>query len=119
MSSTITINGKTYHGTSVSVMNGRVVIDGKEVKETAENTMHIEVKGDLASLTTDLSVTAQTVHGNVEAGGSVSCDDVGGNVTARGSMNCDDIKGDVHAGGSVNCEDVGGSISAGGSINHG
>jgi len=121
MSSTITINGKTYQGSSVSITNGRVVIDGKEMTDAKlpEHTTHIKVTGDLASLTTDLSVTAQNVQGDVYAGGSVSCDDVGGDISAKGSVSCDDVEGSVSAGGSVNCDDIGGSVTAGGSVNRG
>ena len=117
----VQINGKTYTSNhSISVTNGRVIIDGKEVKEDAKNVMTIKVvEGSINELKTDLAVVCENVTGNVDAGGSVSADNIGGDVHASGSVSCDDVKGDVHAGGSVSCDDVGGSIKAGGSVNHG
>jgi GTPase len=101
----ITINGKTYEATgSISVINGRVSVNGTTLTETEETVVRIEIEGNLTSLTTDASVSMKgNVTGNVDAGGSVS---VGGNIT-----------GNVDAGGSVNCGNVSGSVDAGGSVN--
>jgi hypothetical protein len=99
----ITVNGKTYQGNSVSVINGVVIIDGKKVtdKDLPDTILQIEVTGTLGELKTDASVNCDNVKGNVEAGGSVNCDTVGGNVNAGGSVNCDEVGGSVNAGGSV------------------
>lgn len=97
----VTINGKTYQGNGVSVVNGVVTIDGKVVDENAKDYRVLEIKGDVGSVQTDLSVNCDNVKGNVNAGGSVICDSVGGNVDAGGSVNCNDVGGDVKAGGSV------------------
>lgn len=115
----ITINGKTYEGNSVVVMNDEVIIDGKRVddKDLPQSILRVEVKGQLASLSTDRSVSCEDVNGPVNAGGSVQCDNIVGEVKAKGSVNCDDIEGDVTAGGSVNCDDVTGNVYAKGSIN--
>lgn len=127
----VTINGKTYQGNSVSVIDNRVYIDGKLVEIDGkpakslksrvfgkdDRYLEVRVEGELMSLTSDLSVTCQNVTGDVKSGGSVSADDIRGNVDARGSVNADDIGGSVNAGGSVNCDDIGGSVRAGGSIN--
>lgn len=100
---TININGKTYQGNSLSVINGHVFIDGKDVddKDLPKTILQIEVKGDLVSLQTNASVNCGNVNGNVDAGGSVNCDKVTGDITAGGSVNCDDVGGNVVAGGSV------------------
>jgi len=103
----VTINGKTYQGRNIQVINNRVIIDGKEVTEKgmAKNgILKVQVEGTLESLITDASVEAGLVKGDIQAGGSVSCDDV---------------DGDVQAGGSVTCGKVGGDIMAGGSVRHG
>lgn len=99
----ITINGKTYQGNSVTVINGRVIIDGKEVKDGSvpKNVLLIQVEGELGELTTDASVNCGEVRGNIEAGGSVNCDTVGGDISAGGSVNCDTVHGNINAGGSV------------------
>lgn len=99
----ITINGKTYQGNSVSVVNNVVYVDGKRVddKELPKTILQIDVQGTLGELKTDASVNCGNVTGSVEAGGSVNCDSVGGNVNAGGSVNCDTVRGSVNAGGSV------------------
>jgi hypothetical protein len=103
---TVVIDGVTFTaGRSISITNGRVVIDGKVQDGMLHGVVEIKItEGVLGELRTDASVSCGTITGNVDAGGSVNCDDVGGS---------------VRAGGSVNCDDVGGSVSAGGSVRHG
>lgn len=118
----VTINGKTYKGNNVTVINHRIIIDGVEVNDKdaiQNNRLTIKVEGVLDELKTDGDVVAQLVKGTVDAGGSVSCDNVEGNVDAGGSVNCGNVGGDVDAGGSVNCGKVGGDVDAGGSVRHG
>lgn len=107
MPATITINGVTYSGESVSVRGGRVIVDGKDVTPEAASRITLEVHGDLQSFQADRCDTV-AVHGNV---GSVS--------TVSGSVTCGDIGGSVSTvSGSVNCRDVGGKVSTtSGSIN--
>lgn len=115
----IKINGKTYNGNSVSIVNGIVTIDGvvQDDGKRVSGDVRLVVEGDLVSLKTDLSVTMTgNVQGDVDAGGSVACGNVGKNVDAGGSVNCDNVGGDVDAGGSVNCGRVSGRVNAGGSV---
>lgn len=103
----VTINGKTYRGSSsISVSNGVVKIDGKVIDhgKTTGGILEVHVTGTL---------------GHLEADGSVVCNDVTGDVQAGGSVSCDNVGGTVQAGGSVSCDNVGGSIMAGGSVSHG
>lgn len=99
----VEINGQTYTSSgSISVTNGRVVIDGQSIAEDSKNVMTIKiVEGSIGELNTDLSVVCENVTGNVKAGGSVSADNIGGNVDAGGSVSCDDVGGSINAGGSV------------------
>lgn len=107
---TISINGKTYRGNSISIVDGVVKIDGVEQGERLPSTK-IELTGDVQSLQTDQSVEVKRGNvGAIKAGGSVNCNDIKGSVTAGGSVNCDDVGGNVIAGGSVNCDDVAGRI---------
>jgi hypothetical protein len=103
--STVTINGRTYSGHSVSIINGQVTIDGViQAGDKLSGVVELRVlEGVLGELRTDASVSAGRISGSVTAGGSVSCEDVGSNVSA---------------GGSVSCGKVGGSVSAGGSVSH-
>jgi len=101
---TITIDGKTFTGRSVTIINGRVTIDGQLQDGTLQGVVEIRItEGVLHDLHTDASVV---------------CGEVGGSVTAGGSVNADDVLGSVTAGGSVNCDAVGGSVMAGGSVMH-
>jgi hypothetical protein len=99
---TISIDGRTFSGRYVSIINGHVIIDGVSQDGTLSGTVEIKVtEGVLGSLTADASVSCGQVTGNVSAAGSANCDRVGGSVTAGGSANCDEVGGSVYAGGSV------------------
>jgi hypothetical protein len=99
---TITIDGRTFSGRSVSIINGRLTIDGVVQDGSLSGVVEIKVtEGVLGELRTDASVSCGAVTGNVSAGGSVNCDGVGGSVTAGGSVNCGTVRGSVSAGGSV------------------
>lgn len=117
----IRLNGKDFAGRSITVINGRVIIDGNKLSgEDTTKSIKIEIHGDLASIRVDRGDVEVhgNVAGNVDAGGSIQCKDVEGNVDAGGSIQCGDVKGDVDAGGSINCGNVGGSVDAGGSVMH-
>lgn len=101
---TIIIDGHTFSGNSVSVLNGQVTIDGVRQDGSLSGVVEIKVtEGVLGELRTDASVSCGTVKGSVSAGGSVNCADVGGSVTAGGSVNSGNIAGNLSAGGSVRC----------------
>ncbi len=98
----ITIDGRTFAGNSVSIINGVVTVDGVQQDGTLTGEVRLKIEGTLDSLTTDASVDMTgRINGNVEAGGSVRCDDVGGSINAGGSIRCDDVGGSINAGGSV------------------
>lgn len=99
----ITINGRTYSGDNVSIINGVVMIDGVvQDGDKLAGVVKIVVEGVLGSLRTDASVVCEDVHGDVSAGGSANVNgDIGGNVAAGGSINCGNIRGAVSAGGSI------------------
>ncbi|UUZ75441.1 hypothetical protein LP414_27380 [Polaromonas sp. P1(28)-13] len=100
---TISVNGRNYAGSNITIRNGVITIDGvKQADDSTKGAVEIRVlEGTIGELNSDLSVNCNNVTGNVHAGGSVNCDDVGSNVSAGGSVNCDDIGGNVSAGGSV------------------
>lgn len=121
---TMTINGRTFTGNTMTMMNGRIIVDGKDVTDDTgvdtKSILEVKITGDVGRVMSDVAVSVHgNVTGDVQAGGAVSCDNVGGSVSAAGSVSADDIKGNVTAGGSVSCDDVGGSVKAGGSVNHG
>lgn len=120
----IIVNGKAYEvgsGKSISVINGVVMVDGKQVGDEVSGVVEIKFEGDLASLKTDANVTCKNVNGGIEAGGNVSCDNVVGTIDAGGNVSCDDVSGDIDAGGNVQCDSAkavkGGGTVAIGSMN--
>jgi hypothetical protein len=123
-----TVNGRTFsgNGQSVSIINGRVFVDGKEVDlggEALSGVVEVRIlEGSIQNLRSDSSITVEkgdvlgnvdaglsvTVHGNVQgsvgAGQSVTIrGNVGGDVDAGQSVTCSDVKGSVRAGMTVTC----------------
>ena len=99
---TIVVNGVTYHGNSVSVVNGRVFVDGVE-KKTGDGAMQVQlsikIEGDVELL--------ETAAGDVEVSGSV------GNVkSTSGDVTCGDVSGNVvTVSGDVKAGSIGGSVT--------
>jgi formylmethanofuran dehydrogenase subunit C len=112
---TISINGKSYHGNSLSMKNGTVIIDGKKVDSddkninivieksiltlTVDYCESIEVRGDVGKLSTtsgDVEVMGD-VHGNISTtSGDIECGDVDGDIkTTSGNVKAKNIKGAV------------------------
>lgn len=98
--SKVVINGVSYvGGKNVRIINGKVIIDGKDMTPDAKN-ITIQIEGDVSNLSVDicdkLSVTGNvnelsTVSGDVEIGG-----DVGGSIkTTSGDIKCGNIAGNV------------------------
>lgn len=97
--STVKINGVSYNGNNVTIINGKVIVDGKDMTPDAKN-ITIHVDGDISKLSVDicdkLSVTGNvndlsTVSGDVSIGGNV-----GQNVkTVSGDVKCGNIAGKV------------------------
>jgi len=121
-----TINGKTFSGSeeSVSIINGRVFVDGKEVDpegEALSGVVEVRIlEGTIRNLTSDSSITVEKgdVLGNVDARISLTVHgNVQGNVAAGHSATIKgDVGGDVKAGMSVTCGDIKGSVKAGVSV---
>jgi hypothetical protein len=94
MSASVTINGVTITGSnSVSIINGKVIVDGKEVDTGEAKTIYIDIVGYLLSLNAD-HCNMIRVKGSVDTvktmSGSVDCGNVTGNVQT--------MSGNVHAG---------------------
>lgn len=93
----IVINGRRIEveGNNVTVSNGRVIVDGREVGQTSkEGPTTVKWEGELANLTTEGEVHCGDVHGNVRAN-VVECENVGGSVNAN-TVNCGNIAGSVN-----------------------
>lgn len=99
--STITINGNTYSGNNITVVNGKVIIDGVDFTPDSKE-INISVAGDIAELRVD-SCNKLNVQGNAGNINTKSGDvEIGGDV----SGNVQSMSGDVDVSGSI-----GGSVS--------
>lgn len=68
-SGSIIINGKTYVGNDITIVNNKVIIDGVDVTPDSKQ-ITINVEGNVESIKADV-VTKITVAGNV--GGDLNC----------------------------------------------
>lgn len=99
---TVTINGRTYTGNSINVVNGKVIIDGKDVTDPLQDAkkINIAINGSIASLSVDVCEKVgvigtvqdiKTMSGNVVVRGPVE-----GNVkTMSGNVTAGTIKGNA------------------------
>ncbi len=82
--STVTVNGKSWSGNSVSVVNNRIFVDGKEVDN--EN----DVKKIYTPVTIKVSGDCETVesqNGNITIEGSAgSAESTNGEITVEGDV---------------------------------
>lgn len=113
----INVNGKTYRGSSVSVNNGVVYIDGKKADEidSSVKTIKVIVEGDCNDVTTTAGEI--TIEGNVLGSVNMASGDVeirgqvsGGVKTVSGDVtvfsvikgSCSSVSGNIrHFGGPV------------------
>lgn len=95
----IVINGRGFSGNNISIINGRVTIDGKSQEEAVNGVVEVRItEGTPVSVTSDAAIHCNDVAGNVRAGMEVNCGEVGGSVNAGMSINCGDVSGSVNAG---------------------
>ncbi len=103
LNNTITINGKTYKGNSSSIINGKVFIDGTEIKDkeiTSSKVLNISITGDIKDCEI-LNCNSIKIEGDVGY-----LDNQNGNITITGN-----IQGDIdNQNGNIKCGDVSGSI---------
>lgn len=96
--SKIVVNGQTYHGTSVSIVNGKVLVDGEEVQSATQPKIDVQLFGDVEVLeTASGNVTVQGQAGAVQTvSGNVECGAVSGSVsTVSGDVKASSIAGPV------------------------
>jgi hypothetical protein len=104
MPTKVTINGMEIEGENISIIGGKLNVDGIEVKDwpLTERVKIVVVEGAIKSLRTDASVECGSVSGNVHAGGSVKCAGINGSASAGGSITAGShLGGNISAGGSV------------------
>lgn len=100
MTSKITVNGYIVNGRSITIKDGQVFIDGKEVGTRDDKVINITVEGNIGHLAADVTGTI-SISGNVNIlttmSGDVHCVNVLGNVSTMSGnvITCGDISGDV------------------------
>ena len=121
--SVMIINNKGYVGSSITVINNKVFVDGVDVTPDAK-TIDINVQGDLQTLTVD-ACNIVNVEGSVGSlqttSGGVSCGNVETFVqTTSGDVECREVKGYVKTvSGDIHAETILGSVTTvSGAIHH-
>jgi len=94
---TITVNGRSISvsGSSVSVVNGKIIVDGKVIEEGLSGDVHVKWEGDLASLKCNSCDITGNVSGDVNTN-EIKCGDVGGDVKAN-EVKCGNVAGSIKA----------------------
>ena len=93
----ITINDETFEvsGRNIVVVNGKIIVDEKTVKNGLSGIVEIKFEGDLANLDCTNATINGNVHGDVDST-KLTCGDIAGNVDAT-NVHCGAIGGDVDA----------------------
>lgn len=96
---TFNVNGKTFSGNNVSIVNGKVIIDGKEQADFPDQPIKVDIHGDVDKIETE--------------SGDVNCHGVAGRIaTQSGDIECDNIQGNVSTmSGDVTAECIEGNVS--------
>ncbi len=98
-SRTVSVNGQTYQGDCVAIVNGQVFVDGREVTPEGRQRIEVVVHGDLVQLDVDAchSIRVAGSVGNLRTtSGDVQCGDVTGSVTTvSGDVSCQRVQGNV------------------------
>jgi len=108
----ITINGERHdvEGNNIVVRRGKVLVNGKVIKDGLTDTVKIEFEGDLAYLDCTNAVINGDVHGDVDCTSVVVNGDVSGDIDGT-TIKCGDVGGDVD-GTTVTCGKVKGDVDA-------
>ncbi len=96
----VTINGKTYNGNNLSVVNNKVYIDGKLVDQEDAKVINIHVEGNIETLDVDhcdvLEIKGNCGNVTSKNGNIVVKGDVEGDVTNKnGNIICGNVAGDA------------------------
>jgi len=94
----VNINGALYSGRSISITNGKVIVDGKEQGQVSEHQVTVNITGNVEQVSTvsgDINVVGDVKDARTTSG-DIDCNHVIGNVeTVSGDVDCGDIAGRV------------------------
>ena len=114
--SKVTINGKTYAGRNVTIINNKVYVDGQDTTPDSKE-ISIRVEGDLENLKVDccnkIEISGSVKGGASTTSGDITCGNVSGGIkTTSGDVECNDITGDVQTvSGDVDAQKINGKVS--------
>lgn len=112
--SQIIINGKSYTGSSISINNNRIIINGNQINEDSK-VINITIDGNIDSLDVDYCEKV-VVNGFVNklstTSGDVECGNVNQTVkTVSGDIECGNVGGDVSStSGDIKAQNINGSV---------
>lgn len=118
----IEISGRKFNGSSINIINGKVIVDGKDITsdlgDITNNTISVVFTGDLCSLTSDGDVEVNgNVIGEVKVNNNLTIlGNIDGNAKADNNLKCNDISGDAKAGNNIQCVNINGNAKAGNNI---
>lgn len=107
VSGTVTIDGKTFSGSSISINGNKVIVDGVAQDGELVGEIHVTVNGDCE--------VVENSNGPIEVKGSA-----GSVRTSNGRITCGNVGGDVtSSNGGITCGAVTGNVrTSNGSIRH-
>lgn len=94
----VTIDGRTFTGRSITISGDKVIVDGVEQSSSLVGPVSVQVNGDVERLESSSgNVTVQGAAGSVKTtSGDVRCGDVQGSVnTMSGDVTSGKISGSV------------------------
>jgi len=110
----IIINGKSYVGSSVSINNNKIVINGNEINDSSK-VINITIEGNVETVAVDYCEKI-VVNGFVNklstTSGDVECGNVNQSVkTVSGDIECGNVGGDVSTtSGDIKAQNINGSV---------
>lgn len=97
----IVIDGREFKGNNVSIINGKVIVDGVVQDGTLSGDINVTVNGDVNTLQNNIGDVRANSAGSIKTGsGDVFIDgDVSGSVqTGSGDVKCGDVGNSVKTG---------------------
>lgn len=101
ISGTVTINGRSFSGRNVSIVNNQVIVDGVAQKMDLPPVINVVVNGDCSDIDNHAGdITIKGSAASVKTGsGNIQCGNVNGNVKAgSGNIRCSNISGSATTG---------------------
>lgn len=116
--SQVIINGRSYIGNQITVINGKVIVNGEDCTPDSKE-INIQVDGNIDELRVDVCqkciVNGNAGHVQTGSGDFEISGDITGNLqTGSGDVECANVGGSIQTGsGDVKCNNVSGNVKTG------